>query len=149
MKALTLTQPWATLVALGEKQMETRSWSTNYRGPLAIHAAKALPKSWREFTNEVFRDALEEICGINEFDVPDLSKLPTGVVVACVQLVDVQPMEPPFYDPRGWSSTNKERVFGNFGPGRFAWMLEDVYALPEPIAYRGRQRLWEFPASLL
>lgn len=38
MKAITLMQPWATLVAIGAKRLETRSWSTNYRGPLAIHA---------------------------------------------------------------------------------------------------------------
>ena len=43
MKALTLHQPWATLVAVGEKRIETRSWSTDYRGPLAIHAGKARP----------------------------------------------------------------------------------------------------------
>ena len=41
MKALTMTQPWATLVALGENTIETRSWSTSYRGPLAIHSARA------------------------------------------------------------------------------------------------------------
>ena len=40
MKALSLWQPWASLVALRVKTIETRSWSTSYRGPLAIHAAK-------------------------------------------------------------------------------------------------------------
>lgn len=39
MKALTLWQPWASLIAVGAKTIETRSWSTTYRGPLAIHAA--------------------------------------------------------------------------------------------------------------
>ena len=39
-KALTLWQPWASLIAWGEKQYETRSWSTEYRGLLAIHASK-------------------------------------------------------------------------------------------------------------
>jgi hypothetical protein len=38
MKAITIIQPWATLIALGEKKFETRSWTTKYRGPLAIHA---------------------------------------------------------------------------------------------------------------
>ena len=42
MKVLTLTQPWATLVAIGAKHIETRSWATSYRGPLAIHAGKGL-----------------------------------------------------------------------------------------------------------
>lgn len=39
-KTITLWQPYATLVATGIKQYETRSWPTNYRGPLLIHAAK-------------------------------------------------------------------------------------------------------------
>jgi hypothetical protein len=42
-KALTLWQPWASLIALERKLVETRSWSTSYRGPLAIHAAKRRP----------------------------------------------------------------------------------------------------------
>lgn len=41
-KILTLSQPYASLVALGAKRIETRSWRTSYRGPLAIHAAKGL-----------------------------------------------------------------------------------------------------------
>lgn len=44
MKALTLIQPWATLIMLGEKQIETRSWNTKYRGKLAIHAGKKIDK---------------------------------------------------------------------------------------------------------
>jgi hypothetical protein len=43
MKAITLHQPWATLVAIEQKKIETRSWPTSYRGPLAIHAAKTMP----------------------------------------------------------------------------------------------------------
>lgn len=43
MKAITLWQPWASLIAIGAKKYETRSWKTNYRGPIAIHAAKKDP----------------------------------------------------------------------------------------------------------
>lgn len=43
MKALSLTQPWASLVAIGAKRIETRSWSTSYRGLVAIHASKRFP----------------------------------------------------------------------------------------------------------
>ena len=39
-KAITIWQPWASLVAVGAKTMETRSWPTKYRGPIAIHAAQ-------------------------------------------------------------------------------------------------------------
>jgi hypothetical protein len=48
MKALSLWQPWATLIALKKKQIETRSWRTTYRGPLAIHAAKSYPQEARD-----------------------------------------------------------------------------------------------------
>ena len=40
MKLISLTQPWAALVAEGHKCFETRGWGTEYRGPLAIHATK-------------------------------------------------------------------------------------------------------------
>lgn len=40
MKVLTIKQPWASLIALGEKHIETRSWKTKYRGTLLIHSRK-------------------------------------------------------------------------------------------------------------
>lgn len=43
MKTLTLHQPWASLIAMGVKKIETRSWGTKYRGPLAIHAGQHRP----------------------------------------------------------------------------------------------------------
>ena len=49
MKALSLTQPWASLVVIGAKCYETRSWATNYRGPLAIHASKGFPVWAKQF----------------------------------------------------------------------------------------------------
>jgi hypothetical protein len=42
MKAISLWQPWASAIALGWKKNETRHWSTDYRGPLLIHAAKKI-----------------------------------------------------------------------------------------------------------
>jgi hypothetical protein len=61
MKTLTLTQPWATLVSLGAKTFETRSWKTDYSGPLAIHAAKGFPgwaKDLCSIDDEYFYKAL-------------------------------------------------------------------------------------------
>ena len=52
MKALTLTQPWASLMELGQKEVETRSWYTGYRGELVIHAAKGFPKWAKETADE-------------------------------------------------------------------------------------------------
>lgn len=43
MKAITVLQPWATLLVTGKKHIETRSWKTNYRGEILIHAGKKDP----------------------------------------------------------------------------------------------------------
>jgi hypothetical protein len=48
MRGLTLTRPWATLIAIGENSIETRSWGTLYRGELVIHSAKGIPRDARE-----------------------------------------------------------------------------------------------------
>jgi len=78
-KALSLTQPWASLVALGFKRVETRSWGTIYRGPLAIHAAKGFPRFARDFADA------ERVRG----RCPDV--LPFGSIVAVCRLVGVRP----------------------------------------------------------
>ncbi|TWH47470.1 ASCH domain-containing protein [Sporomusa sp. KB1] len=49
MKAITILQPWASLLACGAKQIETRSWPAKYRGPIAIHTGK----TWTMFTREL------------------------------------------------------------------------------------------------
>lgn len=45
MKAITIWQPWASLIACGAKKYETRGWPTKYRGPIAIHAAAKDPRT--------------------------------------------------------------------------------------------------------
>ena len=85
MKALTLTQPWATLVAIGAKTIETRGWSTSYRGPLAIHAAKKFPENARRFTTEpICYEAVRAHCDAK----PGVPGYPTGVVLCVCRLID-------------------------------------------------------------
>lgn len=150
MKALSLTQPWATLVALGEKRIETRSWGTNYRGPLAIHAAKgfaALPGgNLTDFClNEPFASALH--AGGVRFLVPG-QDLPLGVVVATATLIDcirlyTEKQRQAILDRWG---AEHEQQFGDFNFNRYAWILRDVITLPEPIPARGSLGLWDWVA---
>lgn len=156
MRTLSLTQPWASLVALGEKKIETRSWPTPWRGLLAIHAAKTFPQDARELTFQwPFRMVLPK---------HDLywSDLPLGAVIAVVSLTHVyrigSPGDAPSNDgrPRPGSLLDpatlsaQERAFGNYTPGRYAWVFGDVLKLPEPIPATGRLGLWEWkiPAEL-
>src|SRR5262245_50640539 len=144
MKALTLTQPWATLVALGAKQVETRSWRVSHRNlPLAIHAAKSFPRSARALcAEEPFRQALKAAgYGFDGYD------LPTGVVLATVTLLDCCTVEHLERAPHILTPT--ERAFGNSSPGRFAWRLWKPQVLPEPAPARGSLGLWEWEVPRL
>lgn len=134
MKALTLTQPWATLVASGHKTVETRSWRTSYRGPLVIHAAKRFPRYARDFATE------ERACGRLS------SRVPLAAVVAVALLDDCIPTEE--YVP---VSTALERRLGDYTWGRWAWVFDrgGLWVPPEPIPYLGALGLWEFPDELL
>ncbi|KKM13451.1 hypothetical protein LCGC14_1716150 [marine sediment metagenome] len=132
MKALTLTQPWASLMALGYKQVETRSWKTQYRGPLAIHAAKGFPSAARQFAE------VERAIG----RVP--ARIPRGAVVCIIDLVDCQPTEDVALRISGL-----ERHLGDYAPGRWAWLFEPstLRVLPDPIPARGALSLWEWEVS--
>jgi hypothetical protein len=135
MKALTLHQPWATLIAIGAKRIETRSWETKYRGLIAIHAAAAFPKYAR-------RMLCHPVC--RTIDV-----LPLGAVVATARLVTVLSTELFYRDGNvvwyhGRAITEQELAFGDYSPGRFAWVLEDVKPLPEPIPAKGGRRIWNW-----
>jgi hypothetical protein len=152
-KVITLTQPWASLVANGEKRIETRSWRTSYRGPLAIHAAKGFPKDARALmSKEPFRSSLWRT---DDLSLPPLEVLPTGVIVATCVLLDCVEMyhwdgdpfgsEDPMFDiSEHGSLTWQEREFGLYEEGRFAWMLGDVQRLERPIPAKGALGLWEF-----
>ena len=71
-KALTISQPYASLIARGEKWIENRHWPTNYRGRLAIHAGK----------------------GTQYLSPTQLRGYPTGCVLATAELVACVPLEP-------------------------------------------------------
>ena len=152
MKALTLTQPWATLVSIGAKRIETRGWSTAYRGPLAIHAAKGFPKWAREFTMEpVCYEAVKaRYC---QRDVDHRAKgfpaYPTGVILATCSLVDILPTEtvgclPGVFDDYPELKTAQELEFGDYAPGRYGWVLEDIKPLETPVPAKGALGLWEW-----
>ncbi|MCH9637772.1 MAG: ASCH domain-containing protein [Gammaproteobacteria bacterium] len=138
MKAISLWQPWASLMAVGAKRFETRSWSTKYRGPLAIHAAKRFQRHERELCGfEVFRLALEA----GGYESPD--DLPLGALVAVVDLTDVLPTAPTLFE--GFTFSARELTFGDYTPGRFAWKTENLRRLETPIPFRGAQGLFEVP----
>lgn len=155
MKGLSLTQPWATLVANGSKQIETRSWSTSYRGAIAIHASKGFPGYAKEYCYAaIVQRHLRRNEG-GQFYVADLIKsLPLGAIVATAKLVACTSTNHPL--SFGFDQTRKrpqegtpEYAFGDYSENRFMWFLEDVKPLLEPISCKGALGLWEIPSAVL
>jgi len=134
-KAISLWQPWASLCFTGWKQFETRHWSTFYRGPLAIHAAKRP-------CDEADGDFLELL--VQSFGDDWRSKLPRGAVIGTVRLSECLSTE-------AFDADAPERLCGDWYPGRFAWRFEDQKLFDAPIPALGRQGFfeWDTPAGPL
>lgn len=129
MKALTISQPYASLIVSGEKWVENRTWATQYRGTLAIHAGKGK----QYLTREEMRD------------------YPIGCVIGFVDLVGCVPLEwaEQF---AGYSAsqatyggrTLEEIVSHKHAEGPYCWILANPIALPEPLPTRGSLGLWDW-----
>lgn len=175
MKVITLHQPHASLIAHCVKRIETRSWSTKYRGALAIHAGKLKPPafyyrygSFQSYASIPWHDSLDRYYEGDEEAISWTG--PLGAIVATCELVDVVPIHSLDFDAtapgidnrivdmplfRGlhylckcgddWKDIEVEdqRPYGDYRPGRFAWILDDIKPLSAPIPAKGKQGLWE------
>lgn len=117
MKALSLWQPWASLIYDGRKEIETRHWPMLYRGPLAIHAAMKVDKeACREF-------------GYDQLMIPRGAILCIVAVIGCVRFP--HPLAPP--DP-----------YGDFYEGRYGFLLTMKEKFEKPISVKGHQGIWNW-----
>lgn len=120
MRCLSIHQPWASLIALGPKRIENRTWATSYRGPLLIHASQM--RGRLDAARRLWRAHSTLWC-------PD--PFPGGAIVAvadlvhCVELAGAEHLQ----DCR-------------FAEGPWCWMLAGVEPLRAPLALRGHQRLF-------
>jgi activating signal cointegrator 1 len=150
-RALSLYQPWASAVSLGLKRYETRSWATKYRGPLLIHASKRWTAEQARFFSRCLsmtKDSKDRVFGYGY-------KPPLGCIVAIADLVECRSTSQGslLLRPDGKLTipglTELELLFGDFSLGRYAWHLENVIRLPEPVPCKGAQGLWGPPAEVL
>jgi hypothetical protein len=151
MRVLSLTQPWATLVACGAKKIETRSWQPPKAligQRIGIHASKGLADMTQRDFNDlcmrpVFRAAL--VAGWKAGLIKSAKEhlypwdLPRGMILATARITGC------------WSTNDEalvdrlpdaERAFGNYAYDRYMWALDEVHALAEPIAAKGALGLW-------
>ncbi len=122
MKAITIWQPYAQAIALGLKTYETRSWPTKYRGKIAVHA------SIKPLSQEGKR--LSEKYGIKNFSFSKIIVIAdlTDCILITEEFIKLQPQI--------------EIDFGNWLTGYYAWKLENIQALKNPIKVSGKQGLW-------
>jgi hypothetical protein len=162
MKALTVRQPYAQLIVLGPKTIETRSWSTKHRCPLVIHAGAAesfgqgsVVGEWQLYRGDRQDRPMARRTRMHKTDGTLSVVLPLGAIVGTCNLVDVVPMVVSgeegairtldvddngslwIVEPQSdesveagehpeWREVTDQLPYGDFTPGRFAWLLEDI-----------------------
>jgi hypothetical protein len=122
MRALSVKQPWADLIAAGEKTVEVRTWPTNYRGEIVIHASS------------------RPAAGMAE----EATGMPLGALVCTVEIIDCRPLEMGDVDaallPEDWQP--------NECKGMFAWVLQNPREVVE-VPMKGKPNLWNIDEALV
>lgn len=129
MKVISIIEPWASLIKEKVKYIETRSWKTNYRGKIYIHASlKKVPKKDERINNLI--SLLEN------------KNFKYGHIIAEATLVDCIYMDEKFISKI--KNNNKEYICGEYSIGRYAWVLKDIKELNEPIPAKGNLGIWNY-----
>lgn len=123
MKVLSIREPYASLILSGVKKIETRSWKTNYRGELYIHAS--LGKS----------SPSPEVMKLVLYTNP-------GYILCKAMLVDCIYMTKEYVEQMK-KDNPIEYLCGDYQEGRYAWVLDDVEPV-EPILVKGHLGIWNY-----
>lgn len=123
MKALTIKQPWATLIMQQNKGYEFRSWKTNYRGDFLIHAGKTIDK-----------EAVERL----KKYLP--KELPTGKILGKVTLTDCIPMSEDF--AKMLAAENNDIYTSHSFSNNYGFELKNVEVFDTPIDAKGQLGFW-------
>lgn len=178
MKAISLWQPWASLVAVGAKPYETRSWAPPEAligQPIAIHAAKRVDREAVGLAEDVaygqhghdLADNLEaSMAGVpdSHMGVFGHAAFPVGCVVAIARLdaafhlgeIAQGTAVPAASTTRRLISrpmpgcfTVRIDEYGDYSPGRWAWLFREVQPLTPPVPAVGRQGFFDLPQGWL
>jgi hypothetical protein len=137
MRVISLWEPWASLMAANVKRNETRSWATPYRGWLAIASTASMNTTCKQLlATPPFSDEVRKALGRESMPTPQfIASFQLGRILCIVKLERVLSTDQIQAVPY------PESLFGDYTPGRFAWMTRDCRKLPEPIPHRGSQGL--------
>ena len=130
MKVLSLTEPFATLILNGSKCIETRSWKTSYRGELYIHASMT-KMSKKDLENKELMSLVKN------------TRMHFGYIICKCNLVDCVYMTKEYVEQIR-NNNYQEYICGDYKEGRYAWILENVTPLTEPIKAKGQLSIWNY-----
>ena len=123
MKVLSIREPWASLIINGYKEYEFRTWRTNYRGKILIHASKNLEK--------------DNIVRFKEFDLV----YKPGFIIGEAELVDCIPVTTELENEL---IRKNELVYGaSKGRSGYAWKVTNIRTI-NPIEVKGKLGLWNY-----
>lgn len=123
MKVLTIKEPWASLIINGYKKYEFRSWKTNYRGKILIHAGLS--------TDNFIMD------NISKYNI----KLNNGYIVGEIEIVDCILVDNEF---DSYLRNIDNTIYGNNHIGLYAWKLDNIKIYENPIMTKGKLGLWNY-----
>ncbi len=130
MKVLSIKEPFASLISNGIKKIETRSWKTNYRGEIYIHAS--LKKI--NFKDERTQTLIKLL--------PANYDLKYGMIICKAKLIDCVYMDKDFVCEIKKDET--ESLCGRYEEGRYAWVLGEIEPLKNEIPAKGMLGIWNF-----
>src|SRR5262249_49168569 len=122
---LSVKQPWAQLIIEGRKDVEVRSWSTDYRGPLWIHTGQKLDSYATE-----------------RFGQRDLFR---GGIIGCAVLCGIRPFCSKSWE--AWRSRHLDDAPFNEELAKYGWIFRNPKRLERPIPVKGSTGLFHLPDS--
>lgn len=158
MNCISLWEPWATLIVVGAKQFETRSWSTPVRGPVLIHASK----KWNgDLYDTVLNDPFSAVLvlawgeGWRRHTLRQMPRPDTlGKILGVASIVQIWGTG--YGDARELirgqtrrKITEQEYAFGDYGVGRYAWELAEVRKFETPVPCTGHQGFFNVPNEVV
>ena len=129
MKVLSIKEPYASLILNGYKHIETRSYKTNYRGEIFIHANK------KAVNNKLLNDYV--------IDISKNISMNNGYIILKANLIDCIYMDNKFINN---IKNSNEYKLGLYEIGRYAWILDNIEAI-EPIKANGKLNIWNYDGN--
>lgn len=128
MKALTIKQPWASLIVAGAKDIENRDWPTKFTGIVAVHSSAKMARA-----------DMEDACDLMRGFIPKFSaarfqedKFPTGVILGTVEIVGCF-----------------EEIGSPWFVGKYGFLLRKAVRFHDPIPCKGALGFWNVPDRIV